>query len=418
MDAFGKAELEDILRSLEKNSARSEEMLQDVEESIRQAQAGQRRAGTGLASLEAWQERGPAKGCQVASVAGGETGEPVSLDSQGRVHIKLPWHAEEEKLLARVALPWNGTGSGWLMPPRAGQKVYVMFENGLPQSPVIIGYHPHPNNPLHYDPSSQTPEGTLAGTVDKNGEAYNPASQNKYKSYLRSATPVSGQAASEIAFVDQPGQEGLSLATQGDMHQYAAEDYYHSTAGNSVRQTGGDQHRSVGGDHHKKIGQDYTRRIEGDHKLTVSGDKRQSIDGNHHLQIPGQYSLAVTKGRSVHSVAESDSNELIILGENSLVVGQEFDLFLGLILRFWLALEDACLVRHAKYLFLNAHNCVINKDEELAKQKAAVATVKDAVTAMNDVIVGLEDSELGMTTSAAKLQTFATKINNGLVLDF
>jgi hypothetical protein len=245
-----------------------------------------------LQILERWRDAGPMRGVQVAEIVGGAAGEPAVLDKYGRAPIKMNWdpsQSEPVKLNAKTAGSWLAAqGGGMQFLPRAGQRVFVTFEHGDPERPVIVGYVGCQENPLPY-PSDKTKAGTLAATqavkVDSDvvtaGADYNPATEAVNKSVIRTVTTGAtvGGVISEIAFVDEKDKEALTLGTQGEYREYAKGDHYFRTKGKSDVIIEGDYNRYVGGKLHSNVAGPSKIHFDGSvHEIHV-GDKTIEVYG-------------------------------------------------------------------------------------------------------------------------------------------
>jgi len=82
-------------------------------------------------------------GNQTATVVG-PNGEEIFTDKYGRVKVQFHWDREGKKDASsscwiRVAQVWAGKGWGAFFWPRIGHEVVVVFEEGDPDQPLIIG---------------------------------------------------------------------------------------------------------------------------------------------------------------------------------------------------------------------------------------------------------------------------------------
>jgi type VI secretion system secreted protein VgrG len=82
-------------------------------------------------------------GIQTATVVG-PRGEEIFCDKYGRVKVQFHWDREGKKdadssCWLRVAQVWAGKGWGAFFWPRIGHEVVVIFEEGDPDQPMIIG---------------------------------------------------------------------------------------------------------------------------------------------------------------------------------------------------------------------------------------------------------------------------------------
>jgi type VI secretion system secreted protein VgrG len=82
-------------------------------------------------------------GVQTATVVG-PPGEEIFCDKYGRVKVQFHWDREGKKdanssCWIRVAQAWAGKGWGAFFWPRIGHEVVVVFEEGDPDQPLIVG---------------------------------------------------------------------------------------------------------------------------------------------------------------------------------------------------------------------------------------------------------------------------------------
>jgi type VI secretion system secreted protein VgrG len=82
-------------------------------------------------------------GMQTATVVG-PPGEEIWVDKYGRVKVQFHWDREgkmnaDSSCWLRVAQVWAGKGWGAFFWPRIGHEVVVIFEEGDPDQPLIVG---------------------------------------------------------------------------------------------------------------------------------------------------------------------------------------------------------------------------------------------------------------------------------------
>ncbi len=82
-------------------------------------------------------------GIQTATVVG-PAGEEIFCDKYGRIKVQFHWDREgkmdgDSSCWLRVAQVWAGNGWGAFFWPRIGHEVVVVFEEGDPDQPLIIG---------------------------------------------------------------------------------------------------------------------------------------------------------------------------------------------------------------------------------------------------------------------------------------
>ncbi len=139
-------------------------------------------------------------GMQTATVVGPE-GEEIFCDKYGRVKVQFHWDREGKKdanssCWLRVAQVWAGKGWGAFFWPRIGHEVVVIFEDGDPDQPMIIGsVYNAANMPAFRLPGAKKFAGIKSATV--NGSAR--------KNF------------NGILFVDEQGKEHLALHSERHM---------------------------------------------------------------------------------------------------------------------------------------------------------------------------------------------------------
>jgi type VI secretion system secreted protein VgrG len=139
-------------------------------------------------------------GIQTATVVGPQ-GEEIFCDKYGRVKVQFHWDREGKKdpdssCWLRVAQVWAGKGWGAFFWPRIGHEVVVVFEEGDPDQPLIVGSVYNAKNMPPY----QLPK-------------------KKVFAGLRSATHkgTPSKDFNGIIFNDQTGHEHLSLHSEHNM---------------------------------------------------------------------------------------------------------------------------------------------------------------------------------------------------------
>ena len=361
-----------------------------------------------------------AKGLQVGIISGdGAEGDSAAVDAQGRAPVTVFWDGGSHELMARTSTLFNLPGGGSSFLPRKGQAVYLGFENGDPSLPVIVGYYPNQNNPLVYDPASSSPQAVLAKTVDASGNPVEPPTTNRYKSVIRSSSQGADAKASEIAMVDHPGQEELSLTSQGEMRFHTQGDHYLTVNGETVANHTGDKTQYTKGDYTHQTDGDYHRTVKGDSKSTVSGDHQENVDsGNYKVAVPGEFTHLAAVGRSVHTLFEAGTNNLYILGKNLCILGEEFDLELGFVTRWYTLREDFFAVNTVILGLVYWENKANGSSNYGTKLKNAVAVLKEAAADMIDEAATEESLLLTLKDPFVAFNAFTGKINDGMKLNF
>ncbi len=119
-------------------------------------------------------------GPQTAVVVG-PSGEEIFTDKYGRVKVQFPWDREGKKdasssCWVRVGSLWAGKQWGGIHIPRIGHEVIVVFEDGDPDRPLVVGsVYNADNMPPYTLPDNRTQSGvksrsSLKGTQDNFNE--------------------------------------------------------------------------------------------------------------------------------------------------------------------------------------------------------------------------------------------------------
>ncbi len=143
-------------------------------------------------------------GMQTATVVG-PSGEEIFVDKYGRIKVQFHWDREgkldaNSSCWLRVAQVWAGKGWGAFFWPRIGHEVVVIFEEGDPDQPLIIG------------------------------SVYNAANMPPFKLPLRKklggikSCTVGGTPSEEfngVIFFDEQGHEHLAIHSERNLSMHA-----------------------------------------------------------------------------------------------------------------------------------------------------------------------------------------------------
>ena len=366
-----------------------------------------------LAQIESGFRHARVAGLQMGTVdAGGRDGEPAAQDDQGRVPVKVDWDGRQHTLMARVAAPWNHQGGGVSFIPRNGEAVYLGFENGRPELPVIMGYHPVSGNSLAYNPVAGSYQSVLAATADASGNAYNPPTGNQYKSVISTKSQGADGKSSEIAFGDHPGKESLTTSTQGEMRHFSQGDHHLNVGGNSVSTHMGDLNRRVMADSKKTVAKDMERKVGQDLESQITGDKNETVQGNYHFEVPGQFKQQAIHGKSVYYIWQGKSEGLYLGGKNCIMVGEDIGIYMCALVRQFLANFDNYLglrtfVTGQKdaWAVMYFDNEVVRLRTRLAKIKRTSARAQELLAVMDVDTMQMDDKQCSMADFACKLST-------------
>lgn len=209
------------------------------------------------------------RGPQTAKVVG-PSGDEIYTDEYGRIKVKFHWDrsdtADDERTCwMRVAQSWAGSGWGSIFIPRVGQEVVVIFLEGDPDRPLVVG--------VVYNATQKVPY-TL------------PA--NKTQSGIKTNSSTGGIGFNELRFEDKAGSEEVYFQAQKD--------------------------------YTKKVLNNETVNIKNDTTTTVeSGNRSVTVSsGNDSTTVSsGNHSLSVSSGASTTEAAQSVT---IKVGGNSIVI--------------------------------------------------------------------------------------------------
>ena len=210
-------------------------------------------------------------GPQTALVVGGGDAGDFETDEHGRIKVQFHWDRLGEKnaessCWLRVATPSAGNGWGMISLPRIGQEVVVVFLEGDPDQPLVVG--------SVYNAEQKTPYELPANAT---------VSTRKSRSKLGAAADFN-----ELRFEDKPGSEYVLIHAQKDRLEFVESTLKsHIGVGDGV----GDEHRTVKKDRKEKI--------EGEHHLQVVKDVKHKFDGKYSLKVAQHMSQETADGWSL-----------------------------------------------------------------------------------------------------------------------
>jgi type VI secretion system secreted protein VgrG len=125
----------------------------------------------------------------------GKDGEEIDTDEYGRIRVEFFWDRDKSfSRWARVLQPWASKQWGTQFIPRVGMEVVVVYEEGDPDYPLIIGAVYNGDNKHPYKlPDNKTQSG-IKSNSSKGGNGYN-----------------------ELMFEDKKGSEQIRMHAQKDL---------------------------------------------------------------------------------------------------------------------------------------------------------------------------------------------------------
>ena len=388
--------------------------------------------------LDVFSSLGRMPGLQLAEVSGeGAAGEPAAIDAEGRVKVKVEWSSGgENTLAARVVLPWLMAGGGMEFLPRVGQRVWLSFDGGTVEYPLVVGYLPSKDNALPYAQQQSAGAGTLAKTKDKEGHVHNPATNNKYKSVIRSGSPGQSSKFSELAFVDEPEEEGLSLATEGEMRIYSAGEHFHTVDEDSTEYIGGKRHEVVGEDKEEHVKGEYNLVVDKDFVTKVgngkyerkvevgSGDVNETIAGKFEQDVKGSYwrrwdGQEVKNFVHVNETSQywGSKSEIMLGNVNEVTVGQTNDVKATITNEASIQTFGVYVARQ-DFGISEVSNKVFEVNNKVSEIEHGLAKLKNNLSYLSSDVAELKDATVGLGDMKVALESVLSKVHTGLQVNF
>ncbi|HBO0987439.1 TPA: type VI secretion system tip protein VgrG [Pseudomonas aeruginosa] len=208
-------------------------------------------------------------GTQPATVVG-PPNEEIYCDQWGRVKIQFPWDRlgnfdDHSSCWVRAVQNWAGAAWGHMAIPRIGQEVLVVFMNGDPDQPIIVGRTFMATQPPPYE-----------------------LPRHKTRMTIKSQTHK-GQGFNELRFEDEAGQEEVFIHAQKDQNNVVNND--------ETTQVGHDRSEQVENDETLTVGHDRKETIGNDEQVTIGLDRRHEIGQDDHLAIGRNHLITTDKDR-------------------------------------------------------------------------------------------------------------------------
>ncbi|QTL01711.1 type VI secretion system tip protein VgrG [Aquabacter sp. L1I39] len=213
-------------------------------------------------------------GPQTALVVG-PSGEEIYCDKYGRVRVQFFWDRlgkkdDQSSCWVRVAQMLSGPGFGTHFIPRVGMEVVVVFLDGAPDRPLIVGCVPNGQN---------LPPYTLP--------------DNKTQSGIKTRSSSQGSAATfnELRFEDKKGAELVYVHAQKDFT--------------------------------REVENDDTLTVQHDQTLTIKNNRTETIqEGNESVTVSkGNRSVTVSQGNDSLTVSKGNVSTTVSSGNHSLSLG-------------------------------------------------------------------------------------------------
>ena len=198
-----------------------------------------------------------------SAVVTGAPGEEVHVDDQGRVRVRFHWDREgpsdnRSSLPVRVMQP-NMPGS--MLLPRVGWEVVVLFEDGDPDRPVVVG--------RTYNAKQPPPRSLPA---------------NKTMTCFATSSSPGAAKQNSITFDDGAGRQHFVISAGNDKTLAVCANMVAQTAKNEKHGVDGSQSWSVGSDEHVSVGQAYT---------VSAASQSGFVGGSQDIYVKGNFSVGV-----------------------------------------------------------------------------------------------------------------------------
>jgi type VI secretion system secreted protein VgrG len=216
-------------------------------------------------------------GPQTALVVGPQ-GEEIYCDKYGRIKVQFHWDRygnkdENSSCFIRVAQVMAGNGWGGVFTPRIGMEVVVVFLEGDPDRPLVVG--------TVYNGDNKTPWG---GDLSQNLE--------KTRSGFKSHSTLKGGNANfnELTFQDKKGEEWVYFHAERDME--------------------------------RSVEHDDTIEVDHDQTITIQNNRTETVKD-------GDDNITLEKGNRILTVKMGDRKTEVSLGSDSLEAMQQIVLKVG-----------------------------------------------------------------------------------------
>jgi type VI secretion system secreted protein VgrG len=220
-------------------------------------------------------------GAQTARVVG-RPGTEIDTDEHGRVRIEFPWDRarfgdHRASAWMRVTMgPWSGLGFGMVFVPRVGMEVVVVFMDGNPDRPLVVGAAFNGVNTHPYVlPEAQT------------------------RSVIRTQSTPHSDGYNELSFEDTAGNEEVLLRAQKNLNELVLHNHATTVQNDQNEQVHHNQSLSVGNDRQKSITHDETVHIGRNRTATVTENEHITVQQNRVTRIDHNETLSVGGARDV-----------------------------------------------------------------------------------------------------------------------
>jgi type VI secretion system secreted protein VgrG len=240
-----------------------------------------------------------------SAVVVGPAGEEIFTDKYSRVKVQFAWDREGSKdakssCWVRVGTFWAGKQWGGIHIPRIGQEVIVVFEEGDPDRPIIVG--------SVYN-AEQMPPYTLP--------------DNKTQSGVKSRSSLKGTPDNfnELRFEDKKDKEEIYFHAEKDFNRVVENNDTHKVG--FVKTEKGDQTIEIFNNQSQTVGKpndqgkdpfdgSQTEAVWNNQNVTVGAGKGKAADGSQTVSIWNNQTLTVGSGEGQNA----DGSQTITVYKN------------------------------------------------------------------------------------------------------
>jgi type VI secretion system secreted protein VgrG len=358
--------------------------------------------------------RPPPRAVQVAdtAVVVGPEGQEVYTDHMGRIKVQFHWDRvghknDHSSCWIRVLHAWSGAGWGTQFIPRIGMEVLVLYHQGDPDKPVVIGCLPNASTPQPFLlPEDATRNGVRTNTLPTTG-GYN-----------------------ELSFEDKKGSEQIFLRAQHNFDEQVLNDHSvdvgrdereavhgsrnHTVDGDDTLTVGGSRQTAVSGDATVAIGGQRSTNVSGDSVDAIDGVEKRSVGGSAFLTAKGNYQLTINgKWDTVVGTAENPA-------EAYTAVYGESTVFASSVIRLQseasvvIQCGDSSITLTPKEIRISGKNIVVDGQETTTIYgKKPVLSMTDVTSLASDKITLTAQSSSLTLDSNATLLGSQVKLGSG-----
>lgn len=312
-------------------------------------------------------------GVQTAIVVGPK-GEEIHTDQYGRVRLQFHWDREGKfddgsSPFVRVATLSAGANFGHVSIPRVRQEVVVMFIDGNPDRPLVVGsLYNEDHMPPWTLPANKTQSGLLTRST-------------------KGGTPENANA---LRFEDRKGAEEVWLHAEKDQRIEVEHNESHSV--------GNDRNKTVGHDETVEVKHDRTETVGNDETITVHGKRMERVDGDEKIDIGGtrvetvgQNDIVTITGARIETVLLA-KNEMVML-EKALEVGDNYGVLVGGSMATTVARSQVEMVGQSKDTRAGTTYTITAKDSfEITVGSASLKMTSDGAIIMSGTRINISAS--------------------------